>query len=210
MTVRVLVVDDQPLVRTGIASVLASDPLNEVVGEAADGNEALTMVEALEPDLVLMDIRMPGLDGLEATRRLLADWPATRVVMLTTFDADEYVFEALSSGASAFLLKDEPPESILAAVRAVHSGHTLVAPAVTRGLIERWARPHATPELAQLTPRELDVLRLVAKGATNAEISAALVVEDSTVKTHMSRLLSKLGARDRVQLVITAYEAGIA
>jgi DNA-binding NarL/FixJ family response regulator len=209
MTIRVLVVDDQPLVRTGIASVLRSDPMNEVVGEAADGLEALEMAERLEPDMVLMDIRMPHLDGLAATRRLVADRPGIRVVVLTTFDADEYVFEALASGASAFLLKDETPESILAAVRAVHSGHTLVAPAVTKRLVERWAQPRPKPELGQLTARELDVLRLVAKGSTNAEIAAALVVEDSTVKTHMSRLLSKLGARDRVQLVITAHEAGI-
>ena len=210
MRTRILVVDDQPLVRTGLASVLASDAGNEVVGEAADGVEALAMADQLRPDIVFMDIRMPRLDGLTATRRLLAEHPDVRVVVLTTFDVDEYVFEALSLGASAFLLKDEPPESILAAVRAVQSGHTLVAPAVTRGLIERWARPQPSEKLSQLTPRELEVLRLVASGATNAEIAAALVVEDSTVKTHMSRLLAKLQARDRVQLVIIAYEAGIA
>jgi DNA-binding NarL/FixJ family response regulator len=209
VTTRILVVDDQPLVRTGLASILASDPENLVVGEAADGLEALSMAEQLHPDMVIMDIRMPRLDGLSATRRLAQDHPQTRVIVLTTFDVDEYVFEALSSGASAFLLKDETPESILAAVRAVRSGHTLVAPAVTRSLIERWARPRTSSALSQLTPRELDVLRLVARGATNAEIAASLIVEDSTVKTHMSRLLSKLGARDRVQLVITAYEAGI-
>lgn len=201
--------DDQPLVRTGLASVLASDPENDVVGEAADGEEALALADELQPDIVFMDIRMPRLDGLAATRQLLAAQPDVRIVVLTTFDADEYVFEALSLGASAFLLKDEPPESILAAVRAVRSGHTLVAPALTRRLVEQWARPEPTPLLDRLTPRELDVLRLVAQGATNAEIAKSLVVEDSTVKTHISRLLAKLEARDRVQLVILAYEARI-
>ena len=209
MTARVLVADDQPLVRAGLAEILSTDPDLEVVGTAADGHEALELAIQLRPDLVFMDIRMPRLDGLAATRRLLAEVPEARVVVLTTFDIDEYVFEALRSGASAFLLKDEPPEAILAAVHAVRTGHTLVAPAVTRRLVERWTRPKPTLELERLTSRELEVLRLVAAGATNAEIATALVIEQSTVKTHMARLLAKLGARDRVHLVITANEAGI-
>ena len=209
MTARVLVADDQPLVRAGLAEILSTDPDLEVVGTAADGHEALELAIQLRPDLVFMDIRMPRLDGLAATRRLLAEVPEARVVVLTTFDIDEYVFEALRSGASAFLLKDEPPEAILAAVHAVRSGHTLVAPAVTRRLVERWTKPKPTLELERLTSRELEVLRLVAAGATNAEIATALVIEQSTVKTHMARLLAKLGARDRVHLVITANEAGI-
>ena len=209
MTARVLVADDQPLVRAGLTEILSTDPDLEVIGSAADGHEVLELATQLRPDLVFMDIRMPRLDGLAATRRLLAEIPEARVVVLTTFDIDEYVFEALRSGASAFLLKDEPPESILAAVHAVRSGHTLVAPAVTRRLVERWTKPNPAVELERLTSRELDVLRLVGRGATNTEIATALVVEPSTVKTHMARLLAKLGARDRVHLVITAHEAGI-
>ena len=210
MTATVLVADDQPLVRAGLAEILSTDPELEVVGSAADGHEVVELAAQLRPDLVFMDIRMPRLDGLTATRRLLAEVPSARVVVLTTFDIDEYVFEALRSGASAFLLKDEPPESILAAVHAVRSGHTLVAPAVTQRLVERWTKPNPAAGLERLTSRELDVLRLVAQGASNAEIATALVVEQSTVKTHMARLLAKLGARDRVHLVIAAYEAGIA
>jgi DNA-binding NarL/FixJ family response regulator len=205
----VLVVDDQSLVRAGLTSLLDGEPDLEVVGTAAEGAQALVMAAEHSPDVVLMDIRMPGMDGLTATRQLLAAQPQTRVVVLTTFDIDEYVFEALRSGASAFLLKDEEPEALVAAVRAVRSGHTLVAPAVTRWLVERCSRPRQVPAIDSLTAREREVLVQVARGATNAEIASALVVEESTVKTHMSRLLAKLGARDRVQLVITAYEAGL-
>jgi DNA-binding NarL/FixJ family response regulator len=210
MVTRVLVADDQPLVRAGLASVLRSEGDLEVVAEAGDGAAALALARTHRPDIVLMDIRMPVLDGLTATRRLLAELPDTKVVVLTTFDVEQYVFEALRSGASAFLLKDEPPEAVVAAVRAVSTGHTLVTPAVTRHLVARWTTPTPRPQLDLLTPREREVLGLVAQGATNAEISARLVIEESTVKTHIGRLLDKLDARDRVQLVIVAYESGLA
>ena len=205
----VLVADDQPLVRTGLASVLASQPDLTVVAQAADGVAALSLSREHRPDVVMMDIRMPVMDGLTATRRILAELPETKVVVLTTFDVDEYVFEALRAGASAFLLKDEPPEAIVAAVQAVCSGHTLVTPAVTRHLVARWTAARAVPGLELLTPREREVLVLVGQGATNSEVAAALVIEESTVKTHVGRLLDKLQARDRVQLVIAAYEAGL-
>jgi DNA-binding NarL/FixJ family response regulator len=209
VTTRVLVVDDQPLVRAGLASVLGADPGLEVVGEASDGADALRLARAHRPDVVLMDVRMPVLDGLSATRSLLAENDDVRVIVLTTFDVDEYVFDALRSGASAFLLKDERPEAVVAAVHGVVAGHTLVTPAAIRRLVARCGRPSDPARLQGLTTRETEVLVLVAQGATNAEIARALVVEESTVKTHVGRLLSKLGARDRVQLVITAYEGGL-
>jgi DNA-binding NarL/FixJ family response regulator len=205
----VLVVDDQPLVRAGLASVLSHEQGLHVVGEAANGAEALALARERRPDVVLMDVRMPVLDGLSATRQLLAEQPEVRVVVLTTFDVDEYVYEALRSGASGFLLKDESPEAVVSAVLAVRSGHTLVSPAATRHLVARCAGVRSAAPLDGLTPREREVLVLVAGGATNAEIAGALVVEESTVKTHIGRLLAKLDARDRVQLVITAYETGL-
>ncbi|HVE98704.1 MAG TPA: response regulator transcription factor [Mycobacteriales bacterium] len=206
---RVLVADDQALVRAGLVSVLGSDPRIAVVGEAADGEEAVAAARRLVPDVVLMDIRMPGLDGLTATRRIVAEHPGIRVLVVTTFDVDEYVFEALRIGASGFMLKDEAPEAILSAVHAVASGHTLVAPVATARLVAQWSGRRPVVGLEALTPRETEVLRLVARGLTNAEIAAELYVEESTVKTHIGRLLGKLGARDRVQLVISAYESGL-
>jgi DNA-binding NarL/FixJ family response regulator len=210
--VRVVIADDQRLVRAGFRVILAGEPGIDVVGEAADGLEAITLARALEPDVVLMDIRMPGLDGLAAARRLLAE-QTSRVLILTTFDADEYVYEALRMGASGFVLKDAPPDQLISAVRCIAAGDALIDPSITRRLISRFALavrpPSRQPErLRELTQRELDVLRLVARGMANSEIAAELVVEDSTVKTHVSRILLKLGLRDRVQAVVTAYESG--
>lgn len=213
--VRVLLVDDQPLLRTGFALVLGNEPDLEVVGEAADGEVALRQVEALRPDVVLMDIRMPRMDGIEATRALVARGPLPRVLVLTTFDHDEYVVEALRAGASGFLLKDVPADDLVEAVRVVHRGDAVVAPAVTRRLLDRFAPllPAAAtvsaPDTGRLTDRERDVLLLVARGWSNAEIAAELVVGETTVKTHVSNLLAKLGLRDRVQLVVHAYETGL-
>ena len=214
--IRVLLVDDQPLLRTGFALVLGSEPDLEVVGEASDGAVALTQVQALRPDVVLMDIRMPRMDGIEATRRLTAAGPLPRVLVLTTFDHDEYVVEALRAGASGFLLKDVPAEDLVEAVRVVHRGEAIVAPSVTRRLLDRFAAhlPAAAttprrPVLDQLTDREREVLLLVARGLSNAEIAAELVVSETTVKTHVSNLLAKLGLRDRVQAVVLAYESGL-
>jgi DNA-binding NarL/FixJ family response regulator len=209
----VLVVDDQRLVRTGFRVILAAETDIEVVGEAADGLEALALVESLHPDVVLMDIRMPHLDGLEATRRVLAT-SATRVVILTTFDSDDYVYEALRAGASGFLLKDAPADQLTAAIRCAAAGDALIDPSITRRMIERFAgaiRPSdATPaRLADLTSRELEVLRLIARGRSNAEIASDLVIEESTVKSHVGRILIKLDLRDRVQAVVLAYESGL-
>ena len=212
--IRVLVADDQALVRGGFRLILDAQPDIEVVGEAADGVEALERARALRPDVVLMDIRMPALDGLEATRRLLADTDPPRVLMLTTFDLDEYVYDALRAGASGFLLKDVRPEQLADAVRVVAAGDTLLAPAITRRLVEQYLRrprPGAqTPtSLDSLTDRELDVLRLVARGHSNQQIAGTLFLGESTVKTHLTHLFAKLGLRDRAQAVVLAYETGL-
>ena len=222
MTIRVLVVDDQELVRAGFCVILDMADGIAVAGEAADGAAAVTQAAALQPDVVLMDVRMPGMDGLEATRLITAG-PAgpparpagpPKVVMLTTFDLDDYVYEALRAGASGFLLKDSPRADLIAAVRAAAAGDALLAPSVTRRLIEAFARRPAETmpspaRLASLTARERDVLLLLARGRSNAEIAAALFVSDATVKTHVGNLLAKLGLRDRVQAVILAYETGL-
>lgn len=208
--IRILLADDQALVRGGFRLILDAEADMEVVAEAADGNEAVERALETRPDLVLMDIRMPVLDGIEATRRLLAALPAARVLMLTTFDLDEYVVDAFRAGASGFLLKTSPPHQLVAAVRTVHDGDALLAPGSTRRLIEQAARPPAdVPALNQLTARERDVLLLLARGLTNAEIAAQLVVEPSTVKSHVASLLAKLDLRDRVHAVVFAYESGL-
>ena len=210
MTIKVLIADDQALVRTGFRKILESEPDVEVVGEAADGGEAVEAGLLLRPDVVLMDIRMPRVDGLEATRRLAGK---TRVLVLTTFDLNEYVYEALRAGASGFLLKDAPADQLVTAIRVVAAGDALLAPSITRRLIEEFARrprSNARPaELEALSPRELDVLRLVARGLSNVEIAGELYVGDATVKTHVSRILQKLNLRDRVQAVVLAYESGL-
>jgi DNA-binding NarL/FixJ family response regulator len=215
MTVRVLIADDQHLVRAGFRLILERQPCIEVAGEAASGTDAVTLARQLAPDVVLMDIRMPGLDGIQATRLIRSD-PATaetRVIILTTFDLDEYVYLALRAGASGFLLKDLPPEQLASAVLTASRGDTLLAPAVTRRLIEHFtatSHPSAPPqEFGQLTPREAEVLRLLAAGLSNAEIAAALFVAETTVKTHVARMLTKLGLRDRVQAVVFAYQHGL-
>jgi DNA-binding NarL/FixJ family response regulator len=214
--IKVLVADDQTLVRAGFRVLVESAPDLEVVGEAGDGAEAVELARQRLPDVVLMDIRMPRMDGLEATRRIVAldRAEAVRVLVLTTFDLDEYVYQALRAGASGFLLKDTPPADLLAAIRVVAAGDALLAPSVTRRLIAEFARrpqPSAvTPAaLAALTDREREVLALVARGLSNAEIAEALVVSGATAKTHVSRVLAKLGARDRAQLVMLAYETGL-
>ena len=216
MTVRVLLVDDEELVRTGLRLILEAEPDLTVVGTASDGASAITAVARFRPDVVLMDIRMPGLDGLEATRRILGgDEPAPcKVVVLTTFDVDEHVYEALRAGASGFLLKDVPAEQLAHAIRVAAAGEALLAPSVTRRLIATFTRqtsaPVATPpQLAELTSRELEVLTLLAEGLSNAEIAARLFVAEATVKTHVARVLTKLGVRDRVQAVIAAFRAGL-
>jgi DNA-binding NarL/FixJ family response regulator len=215
VSIRVLIADDQALVRAGFRKILEADSEIDVVAEAANGNEAVECSRLHMPDVVLMDIRMPGLDGIAATRRLadeLKDGP--RVLVLTTFGLEEYVYEALRAGASGFLLKDVPPEQLIDAVHVVARGDALLDPAITRSVIEAFAsRPAARRELAEriedLTPRERDVFALVARGLSNAEIAGELVVGDGTVKTHVAHLLLKLGVRDRVQAVIYAYEAGV-
>ena len=209
----VLIADDEALVRGGFRAMLEAQPDIEVVGEAADGQQALELARTLRPAVVLMDIRMPRLDGLEATRRLLAADGRSRVLVLTTFDRDLYVYEALKAGASGFLLKDTPPERLADAVRTVAAGEALLAPAITRRLIEdhiRGPKPGTDlpPELSALTQRETDVLRLVAHGASNAEIAERLVVSRATVKSHVAGILSKLGVRDRIQAVVLCYETG--
>ncbi len=213
MTVRLLIADDQALVRAGFRMILDAEDDLEVVGEAGDGLEAVAQAKRLKPDVVLMDIRMPELDGIEATRRL-RDEPV-RVLMLTTFDLNEYVYEALRAGASGFLLKDVPPEQLAAGIRVVAQGEALLAPSITRRLIEEFAAASPTPPapppgLDELTARELEVFRCVARGLSNAEIAAELIVSETTVKTHVARLLMKLGLRDRVQAVVLAYESGVA
>ena len=215
MTIRVVIADDQPLVRAGFATMVGSADDLELVGEAENGADAVALVGRMRPDVILMDIRMPGLDGLQATRQITSDpeLAGLRIIMLTTFDLDDYVYEALRSGASGFLLKDARPEDILNAVRVVAAGEALLAPSVTRRLIERFAAqpPPAPPSIAldQLTERESDVLRLVAQGLSNAEIADRLYISLFTAKTHVSRVLTKLDARDRAQLVMLAYEAGL-
>ncbi|TML53940.1 MAG: response regulator transcription factor [Actinobacteria bacterium] len=213
MSVRVLVADDQSLVRAGFRKILEGDPEIVVAGEAADGEEAVALARKLDPDVVLMDIRMPKLDGLEATRLLVGDAGRSRVLVLTTFGLDEYVFEALRAGASGFLLKDAPPEQLLAAVHAVGRGDALLDPAVTRTVIAEFAGTHVVrsellAKLDELTEREREVFHLVARGLSNAEIARELFVSEGTVKTHVARVLLKLGLRDRVQAVVFAYESG--
>jgi DNA-binding NarL/FixJ family response regulator len=213
MSIRVLIADDQALVRTGFRMVLDAEEDLEVVGEAANGRQAVHSAGRLEPDVVLMDIRMPELDGIAATREIAGDG-APRVLILTTFDLDEYVYGALEAGASGFLLKDAPPEQLTAAVRVVAAGEALLAPAITRKLIEDFsrARPSAAdppPGLDELTPREREVWELLARGISNGEIAESLVVSETTVKTHVARVLAKLGLRDRVQAVVLAYESGL-
>jgi DNA-binding NarL/FixJ family response regulator len=212
----VLIVDEQSLVRTGFRMILEAEEDIEVVGEAGDGGEAVAEARRLRPDVVLMDVRMPDVDGIEATRRLLGDDGSdAKVVMLTTFDMDEYVYDALRAGASGFLLKDVPPEHLVNGIRAVGSGDALLAPSVTRRVIEEFVRhpPEsvrtAPPELEELTPRELEVLKLIARGLSNAEIAEQLVVSETTVKTHVAHVLMKLRLRDRVQAVVLAYESGL-
>jgi DNA-binding NarL/FixJ family response regulator len=214
--IRVLIADDQALVRAGFKMILDAEEDLDILGEAVDGLDAVEQARRLKPDVVLMDIRMPELDGIEATRRVIADGGEAppRVLMLTTFDLNEYVYEALRAGASGFLLKDVPPEELAAGIRVVARGDALLAPSITRRLIHEFARaPVAAtppPGLDELTPREVEVFRLVARGLSNAEIAAELIVSETTVKTHVARLLMKLGLRDRVQAVVLAYESGIA
>ena len=210
----VLIVDDDDLMRAGLAELLAADPRIEIVGEASTGREAVERARQLEPDVVLMDVRMPDLDGIAATRELSQAIPAVRVLILTTFEQDDYVFGALRAGASGFLLKRSRPEELIAAVQTVAAGDSLLSPSVTRRVIDRMAQ-QPTPELAgqdnldDLTPREREVLELIARGFSNREIAAALTVEESTIRTHVKRILMKLGLRDRVHAVIFAYETGV-
>jgi DNA-binding NarL/FixJ family response regulator len=211
--IRVLLADDQGLVRAGFRMILKSEPDMEVVGEAVDGRDTVAKAERLAPDVVLMDIRMPGLDGIEATRRINGSDDPPRVLMLTTFDSDEYVYEALRAGASAFLLKDAPEHQLLSAIRVVADGGSLFAPSVTRRLIERFAEQghpgERPPALEELTPREVEVLQLIARGCSNREIASELVVSEHTTKTHVTSLLRKLGLSNRVQAVVLAYECGL-
>jgi DNA-binding NarL/FixJ family response regulator len=213
-TIRVLLVDDDELMRAGLRAILSSDQLIEVVGEASSGRAAISAVLAYRPDLVLMDVRMPDLDGIAATRKVLAASPEVKVVILTTFEEDEYVFGALSAGASGFLLKRTRPEELLAAIHTVAAGDSLLSPSVTRTVIDRMTRvptPDEGPRerLEELTAREREVLELVARGLSNSEIAETLVIEESTVKTHVKRILMKLSLRDRIQAVIFAYETGL-
>jgi DNA-binding NarL/FixJ family response regulator len=215
VTIRVLLVDDQELVRTGFAMVLDAQPGIEIVGEAADGRAALEVLRATTADVVLMDVRMPRMDGIEATRHICATPDGPKVIILTTFDLDEYAFSALKAGAAGFLLKDAGPKQLIEAIRAVSSGDAVVAPSTTRRLIDRFVQ-HVPDEGAQensaletLTARELEVLKLVARGLSNGEIAARLYVSEATVKTHVGRILAKLGLRDRVQVVVFAYETGL-
>jgi len=211
--IRVLLADDQALVRAGFRLILAAEPDIEVAGEAGDGEQAVALAGELAPDVVLMDVRMPVLDGIAATRRIVVGESSPRVLVLTTFDLDEYVYEGLRAGASGFLLKDAPEHQLATAIRVVAAGGSLFSPSVTRRLIEEFTRRAAPaalpPGLAELTARELEVLRLVARGLTNAEIAATLVVSEHTVKTHVARILMKLDLRDRTQAVVVAYESGL-
>jgi DNA-binding NarL/FixJ family response regulator len=212
--IRAVIADDQGLVRVGLRKVLEIEPDIEVVGEAADGQQAVAAAARLHPDVILMDIRMPALDGIEATRRIVRSHPTVRVLMLTTFGLDSYVYDALRAGASGFMLKDAPPEEIAAAVRIIANGEALLAPSVTRAVINEFARhPASVPKqlpaaVASLTPREREVLDLLIAGLSNPEICDRLVITDATAKTHVARILQKLGVRDRVQVVIYAYESG--
>jgi DNA-binding NarL/FixJ family response regulator len=211
--IRVVLADDQDLVRTGFRMILESEPGIEVVGQASDGEQAVQVAQRLRPDLVLMDIQMPGVDGLTATRRILGATPDVRVLILTTFERDDYIFDAVQAGASGFLLKNAPPEDLIRAVHIVAAGEALLAPSVTRRVMARLAdqpvRVGLDEQLRFLTEREVDVLRLLALGLSNAEIANELIVGESTVKTHVSRVLSKLHLRDRVQAVVFAYESGL-
>jgi DNA-binding NarL/FixJ family response regulator len=212
--IKILIADDHALARGGLRAMLAAEPEFEIVGEAADGAEAVEQTLRLQPDVVVMDIRMPRLDGIEATRRILAQTSPPRVLVLTTFDLDEYVYDALRAGASGFTLKDAPPTQLVEAVRSVAHGETLLAPAVTRRLVERFVRRPAPDagdreRLSQLTERELEVLTLVAQGLSNGEIAGRLFLSEATVKTHVTRILSKLELRDRVQAVVFSYENGL-
>jgi DNA-binding NarL/FixJ family response regulator len=212
VTLRVVLVDDQALVRAGFRMILRAEPDLEVVGEAGNGREAVQVVAATAPDVVLMDVRMPEMDGIEATGLITAAPAAPRVLMLTTFDLDALVYDALRAGASGFLLKEAPAEQLVAGIRTVAAGEQLLAPSVTRRLIERFTLqtpPVAAATVDELTPRELEVLQLVARAMTNAEIAAQLFVSETTVKTHVARILMKLGLRDRVQAVVLAYERGL-
>lgn len=212
--IRVLIADDEELMRSGLRMILEAQANIEVVGEAGDGTEAIMLAKELAADLVLMDVRMPRMDGLEATRRLLASQDSARVLILTTFDLDEYVYEALKAGASGFILKTAPAEELVRAIRSAAAGDALVSPAITRRLIEEYIRKPipstTTPDpFAWLTDRELDVLRLVAQGFSNAEIAEDLFLSQATVKTHVNRILTKTNARNRVQAVVLAYESGL-
>jgi DNA-binding NarL/FixJ family response regulator len=212
VTIRVLVADDQSMVRAGFRMLLSREEDIEVVAEASDGVEAVDKAARFRPTVVLMDIRMPELDGLEATRRILAADDAARILILTTFDLDEYVYEALRAGASGFVLKDDPPEQLLAAIRIVAGGDALLSPAITKRVIKQFTRiPRPAPpeQLSELTERELDVFRLIARGRSNAEIGQELYISDTTVKTHITHILQKLDLRDRVQAVVLAYETGL-
>jgi DNA-binding NarL/FixJ family response regulator len=212
MSIRVLVADDQSMVRAGFRMLLGGEPDIEVVAEASTGHEAIAKAARFNPTLVLMDIRMPELDGLEATRRILATDNAPRVLILTTFALDEYIYEALNAGASGFVLKDDPPEQLLAAVRTVAAGEALLSPEITKRVIKQFTRlPRPTPPAGfdELTAREQEIFRLLADGLSNAEIAERLVITDSTVKSHISHILQKLGLRDRVQLIVLAYQAGL-
>ncbi|VXC52034.1 Uncharacterized transcriptional regulatory protein YxjL [Arthrobacter sp. 9V] len=218
-TIKVLLVDDQPLLRMGFRLILEGEEDFHVVGEASDGIEAVRQVEALQPDVVLMDVRMPGMDGIEATRRISDSGTEARVIILTTFDLDEYAFSGLQAGASAFLLKDVAPSELVHAVRLVASGDAVVAPRVTQRLLETYVRggvvpgqspsPHRDPLLDELTPRETEILTTIAEGLSNAEIAHKFFLSEATVKTHVRRILSKLQLRDRVQVVVYAYETGL-
>jgi DNA-binding NarL/FixJ family response regulator len=212
MSIRVLVVDDQSMVRAGFRLLLSGEDDIEVVAEASNGLEAVEKAARFHPTVVLMDIRMPQLDGLEATRRILATDKTARILILTTFDLDEYVYEALRAGASGFVLKDDPPEQLLAAIRVVADGEALLSPAITKRVIKQFTRiprPEPPRQLDELTERELDVFRLIARGLSNAEIARELYISDTTVKTHITHILMKLNLRDRVQAVVLAYEVGL-
>jgi len=214
MKIRIVIADDQALVRSGFRLIVDARPDLEVVGEAEDGEQAVALVEELEPDVILLDIRMPSLDGIEATKRIVASGSGTRILVLTTFDLDEYVYGAIRAGASGFLLKDVRPGELVDAIRVVASGNALLGPTTVERLLRRFSvpadeRPMDTAAVGSLTDREAETLRLLANGLSNAEIAATLVVSETTVKTHVSNLLRKLGVRDRVQAVIAAYDAGV-
>jgi DNA-binding NarL/FixJ family response regulator len=212
MTIRVLVADDQSMVRAGFRMLLTGEEGIEVVAEADNGIEAVDKAARFDPTVILMDIRMPELDGLEATRRILAADSGARILILTTFDLDEYVYEALRAGASGFVLKDDPPEQLIAAIRTVAAGDALLSPTITRRVIEQFTRiPRPTPprEVEELSARELEVLRLIVRGLSNGEIAQELYISETTVKTHVTHILQKLGLRDRVQAVVLAYQTGL-